>query len=545
MLPRVLAPLLLTASHLLAQAILPAPVAPAENPQTPEKALLGKALFWDEQLSSSRSVACGTCHVFSQGGADPRTQTAAHPGPDGVFGTPDDTRGSPGVGLHDTSGHYAASLRFGVQVQVTPRRAPSVINAAYAQSLFLDGRAGGQFLDPVTGAVVIADGGALESQIASPPVNSAEMGHLGRTWTDIAADLSGLTPLVLAANVPATLQQFVAGRTYDTLFTQVFGSPGVTPVRIIFALAAYERTLISDQSPFDRFLAGRGSLTASQQAGLTVFDSHCATCHTDLNASVLVTGPALDDYRNIGERPTAEDRGRAAITGLAADRGAFRVPGLRNVALRGSYFHRGRQPTLGAVLDFYRRGGDFADNRDPLVANLQGNLTGTDSIHVLALLQSLTDPRVANELPPFDRPTLWSEGAMVPYSFGTGSAGVGREPPRIAAMAPAYLGNPRFAIGVDRVPAGSLGILLLDWALAPVPVQLGGHTLFLELTPQALLLPIAVAAPGPDGAGHTSALFAIPQVPALAGTYFAQWIAFDPEGPWGLASSNALAFTIF
>ena len=74
-----------------AQALPPVRV-PAGNAITPEKALLGKALFWDEQLSSTRTVACGTCHVPSAGGTDPRAAGAVHPGADGVFGTPDDVQ---------------------------------------------------------------------------------------------------------------------------------------------------------------------------------------------------------------------------------------------------------------------------------------------------------------------------------------------------------------------------------------------------------------------------------------------------------------------
>ena len=86
---------LLPSTVVFAQTILPAPLVPAGNPQTAAKALLGKALFWDEQLSSSHSVACGTCHIFSQGGTDPRASSAVNPGPDGIFATDDDANGSP------------------------------------------------------------------------------------------------------------------------------------------------------------------------------------------------------------------------------------------------------------------------------------------------------------------------------------------------------------------------------------------------------------------------------------------------------------------
>src|SRR5688572_7942655 len=84
-------------SALAQQTFFPAPVPPAGNPITQQKALLGMALFWEEQLSTSNTIACGTCHAFSRGGVDPRAGTRAHPGADGVFGTADDVQGAIGV----------------------------------------------------------------------------------------------------------------------------------------------------------------------------------------------------------------------------------------------------------------------------------------------------------------------------------------------------------------------------------------------------------------------------------------------------------------
>src|SRR6185369_15781503 len=134
---------------------LPPPPAPPGNPITPAKVNLGKVLFWDEQLSSSRTVACGTCHRAETGGSDPRSVSglagATAPGPDGTLGTADDITGSPGVVLTDAGGAYDEAAVFGLGVQVTTRHAPSFINAAYAPNLFWDGRARTTFLDPVTG----------------------------------------------------------------------------------------------------------------------------------------------------------------------------------------------------------------------------------------------------------------------------------------------------------------------------------------------------------------------------------------------------------
>ena len=94
----------------------PVPV-PAENPVTEAKRVLGKILFWDEQLSSNDTVACGTCHRPAVGGVDPRIGT--HPGTDA--GTIDDVRGSPGIRSLDQAGSPQRHPIFGDEPQVTPR----------------------------------------------------------------------------------------------------------------------------------------------------------------------------------------------------------------------------------------------------------------------------------------------------------------------------------------------------------------------------------------------------------------------------------------
>lgn len=540
-----LAALGVPAAEAAAQGILPPPPVPAGNPLTPQKALLGKALFWDEQLSSSRSVACGTCHVFASGGSDPRTAAATHPGPDGAFGTPDDLHGSPGVSRHDASGALVGSLLFGAAPQATARKAQSPINAAYGVELFWDGRASDTFRDPVTGAIVLPTGGALESQIAGPPVDAVEMSHLGRTWSDIAADIAPLQPLALADRLPAPLQAFVQGQTYAQLFQQVFGSPGVTPVRIVFAIASYERTLVSDQSPFDLHLAGRGQLGPSAAAGLFEFQGLCMSCHTDIAATVLNTGPVLHDYRNVGVRPLAEDLGRAAITNVPQDSGKFRVPGLRNVALRAPYFHTGGMATLADVIDFYARGGDFHQNQDVLVGSIPGQVSAQDIVDLLAFLDSLTDPRVAAEQPPFDRPRLWSEGAHVPAVFGAGTPGTGGRVPRAVAPVPPFAGNARFTVGLDRVPAGLVHFVAFDTAARTAPFVVLGQNVWLLLTSDFALVGRGLTAgTGADGIG--SFTFAIPPGPGLVGVQvYGQWLVGDPQGPSGLSVSDAFSLAVF
>ncbi|MCC6783916.1 MAG: hypothetical protein IT457_13820 [Planctomycetes bacterium] len=523
--------------------ILPPPPVPSGNPLTAAKAMLGKALFWDEQLSSSRSVACGTCHSFARGGSDARSMNAIHPGFDAVVRTGDDIHGSPGVVRHDAQGRFVRDPLFGIRPQVTGRKAPSPINAAYAVELFWDGRASAVFRDPLSGQVVLPASGALESQIAGPPVSEAEMGHLGRSWADIAADLAPLTPLALADRVPVALAAFVQGQTYASLFQQVYGSPGVTPLRVIFAIASYERTLISDQSRFDLSLVNQGTLTPQESRGLLKFRGLCAGCHSDVQPSVLSTGPVLHEYRNVGVRPGLEDRGRELVTGDPLDRARFKVPGLRNVALRGPWFHNGSRATLAAVLDFYALGGGFTN--DPLVINIPGQLSVQDRADIVAFLGALTDPRVANELPPFDRPRLWSEGANVPAVFGAGNAGSGGFVPSSVAVLPAFGGNAACTLAVDRVLGGSGQALLFDLLASGTPSLVLGQNVHLAMSPFlfAVAMPRPAQGVGP-GNGFAQHRLAIPS--GFAGTtLYGQWLTLDPQGPNGMAISDAFALPLF
>lgn len=383
--------------------VLPAvPPVPTENPLTPEKALLGKLLFWDEQLSADNGVACGTCHQPFAGGADPRSfdSDSVNPGLDGLFGTDDDIRGSLGVVRQECGGDLIDDGVFFPARQVTRRRAPTVIGAAFETLLFVDGRASDTFADPLTGDVVIPFGGALESQALGPILSSAEMSCVGRTWDDVTSKLEVVAPLSLASALPADLDAAVAQHSsYTTLFEAAFGTPEITPVRIAFALASYQRTLVPDQTPFDFWLDGQfTALNDDETQGALFFIDQCAICHG---------GPTLanDDFHNIGVRPSDEDLGRALVTGLPDDRGRFRTPALRNIGLRAPYFHHGGADTLLEVVQFYNDGGDFLDDIDPAIVPLG---LPEEAVALLAgfMETALTDPRVEAELPPFDRPLL-------------------------------------------------------------------------------------------------------------------------------------------
>jgi len=225
------------------------------------------------------------------------------------------------------------------------------------------------------------------------------------------------------------------------------------------AIQLYESTLISNDSPFDRFMEGNSNaLTVQQQQGMALFNQACVFCHggaETTNASVrnleqlrlrrmaVGSGQAVYDnaFYNIGVLPTGEDLGvggkdpfgnplsesRLAALGLfkqllseeanipvAADEritadGAFKTPGLRNIELTAPYFHNGGQLTLRQVVDFYNRGGDFAqnniDNADIGIRPL--NFTEDQKTSLVAFMKSLTDDRVRYERAPFDHPQLF------------------------------------------------------------------------------------------------------------------------------------------
>lgn len=320
-------------------ALPPVPV-PPENPITEPKRVLGKILFWDEQLSTANVVACGSCHIPGRAGADPRQ--ARHPGDDLILNTPDDIVASPGIIRSDAQNDFERDPLFALGPQITGRAANSPVNAAFAPLLFWDGRASGRFVDPQTGAEAIAQGGALESQAVQPPLNNVEMAHADFDWEDMVEKLGRVRPLDLATNLPADVAAVLDSTpTYAELFEAAFGDSTISARRIAFAIATYERTLISDQAPWDRFVAGdQTALTPQQVRGLNALQaSNCTVCHTP----PLFTN---NTFRNIGLRPPNEDTGRMEVTGQPGDLGRFKVASLRNVDLKRTFMHNGQFTTL-------------------------------------------------------------------------------------------------------------------------------------------------------------------------------------------------------
>ncbi len=515
------------------------PVAPVGNEVTAAKAYLGKTLFWDEQLSSTRTVACGTCHRPAAGGSDPRTaanpQGSRNPGFDQMFGTADDVFGSPGVPQNQANGTYVFDPVYGFDLQVTGRRSPSYLNAGYARNgLFWDGRASDAFRDQLTNNVLLPSRAALESQSAGPPLSSAEMAHNGRSWSDVAARVQVSKPLALATDLPSGLTAWIGNRSYPELFQEAFGSTEVTPAKIAMAIGTHERTLFSDQTPFDKSNASIEQMTQSEQNGLSIFiGANCNVCHS---------GPLLtnNQYHNIGVRPINEDRGRSAVTGNSDDDARFKTPNLRNVELHAPYMHNGRFATLEEVVDFYDRGGDFqeAPNFENGIIRVL-NLSPQEKADLVAFMKRpMTDVRVKNELPPFDRPKLFTESARVPLITGTGRAGSGAITPQITALSPPLVGNPNFTVSVSRALGNSPAVLVISDTDPGVGTSIPATGTLFRGT--------ANTQNTGSGNGWASITVPIPNSASVSGqTFYARWYITDQAAANGFSVTQAAQFTVF
>lgn len=153
------------------------------------------------------------------------------------------------------------------------------------------------------------------------------------------------------------------------------------------ALAAFERTLISGNSPYDQYVYQNkpNALTASQKAGMLLFNSDslaCSKCH----AGFLLTNQG---FENNGLYEVYPDSGRIRLTMNPTDRGKFKVPTLRNIAKTAPYMHDGSLPNLAAVIEHYASGGANHPNKNPLIGGFV--LTETEKANLKAFLESLTD----------------------------------------------------------------------------------------------------------------------------------------------------------
>jgi cytochrome c peroxidase len=179
------------------------------------------------------------------------------------------------------------------------------------------------------------------------------------------------------------LQKLSSIPEYPNLFNKAFGSAEITDQRLFYALTQFMVMLVSSESKYDKYIKGEISLSSDEQAGLELFNQHCATCHSS---------PLLTDYsfRNNGLSLHPDDIGRERITLNSADRGKFKVPSLRNIALTFPYMHDGRFSTLEEVIDHYRIGIVESETIDPLLAN-GISLSSSEKEKLITFLHTLSD----------------------------------------------------------------------------------------------------------------------------------------------------------
>ena len=509
------------------------PFSPPENPPIAQRQILGKILFWDEQLSSDNTMSCGTCHIPSHAGNDPRV--AVNPSYDNLFMTEDDVLGSPGMIQTDENGEYLRSVLYELLPQVTDRRSMPNFIGPYSANLFWDGRAEGIYVDPVSEEVLSSVGvAATEIQALVPLMNDIEMAHQNRTWPELLGKLGDIRPLALASNLPQDMLDAIEQYpSYPELFEQAFGTPEITPGRIGFAIANYQRTLVPDQSPWDLWNDGdEKAMTQDQLDGYFLYrETRCNDCHTAPFFTSL-------DFAVDGVRPVVEDMGRAGITGANPERGAFKMGTLRNAGLRDRFMHTGGLQTLDDVFDFYgHRNGHqpFADNLDFRLLTPISIDTADEELIKIFINEALTDPRLANEEFPFDRPTLHSElpqqNPMIVPGGNPGSAG---HLPRMIAVVPPNIGNTGFKVGLDFALGGAQA-----WVAISTSQPTDGRVAQDELIGPITLNGMSA------GDGYGTMFYPLDDSSLDGETFYMQWIIADPNAPDGFARSNIARVTPF
>ena len=287
------------------------------NPLTPEKVALGQMLFFDPRLSGSGVISCASCHNPALGWSD---------------------------ALPKGLGHMGGRLG---------RRTPTIIDVAYGEPYFWDGRAA-----------------TLEDQAKGPLTSAKEM------------NMSAEAAISRLESIPG----------YVAAFDRAFPGRGVTLDTFAAAVASYERTVVSGTAPFDKWVAGdEQAVSVAAKRGFVLFNgkANCAVCHSGWRMSD-------DGFHDIGLPGT--DRGRAAIApGIVQLEHAFKTPTLRNINQRAPYMHDGSMPTLAAVIDHYDHGFEHRDSLDSQIHPL--GLTSEEKADLLAFLDTLTSVDVPAVVP--------------------------------------------------------------------------------------------------------------------------------------------------
>ncbi|MFK7740603.1 MAG: cytochrome-c peroxidase [Planctomycetota bacterium] len=542
---------------------------PQPNPATPylkDRINLGKALFWDEQVSTSNTMACGTCHKPESGGIDPRrpgkTFNAFGQLVLGSFGTiPQSQPGGPGTPIDYG---FTAPPSNQATRGITPIHVPTMIGAYMFRRQFWGLTAGPQF-NFSGGGVLFPDWSALENQAVGPPTNEIEMGHQNLAWATgvLERKLNQEQPLALA--VPGTIPSSIPGwwmlTSYHKVFDIVFSASanpaiaapqGVTRERFAMALASYMRTLIPDQAPIDT-----GTMTPQEELGFDIFvSSGCAACHSvSGNPTLVMTGGPSGILADPWDNPFSDGQPHNIFfADPSRDIGPIKTPTLRNVGLRTRFFHDGLgrviagapNNTLPDIVDFYDLDQDPAAGGPGGPFELRSLLTPSPTLTpgernaVIAFLRNaLTDPRVAGATPPFDRPKLYTDAFPFRSNITRPSTAGGLWRPRMISDVPPLVekvggpswwkvgvGSQNASFGAPIIPPGSVATLWMgnsDTAAGPFYLTGASALVNLPTTSQ----------------GFATAHVPVPLSATMIGTMaFLQWSVLDPFGTLGFSESS-------
>lgn len=257
----------------------------------------------------------------------------------------------------------------GVRHQKGNRNSPPVTNAAYFHVQFWDGRAP-----------------SLEKQSEGPPQNPVEMSNPSLAQVE---------------------KRLNADSTYRQLFAKAWGPGPITYEMVAKSIASFERTVVAGNSPFDQWKYGHDEKAVSPavKRGFVVFTSankgNCAACHLVGDQYALFTD---NKFHNVGigaDFSQIIDPGLFAVTHQESDRGLFKTPSLRNIAMTAPYMHDGSLKNLKDVMDFYIGAGNSNANLDKQIHALDF-LTGQEREDLLAFLNSLTCEMPPDVGPPYD-----------------------------------------------------------------------------------------------------------------------------------------------
>ena len=330
--------------------------APPGNQPSSAKAALGKLLFWDPILSGSKDVACAACHHPKFGYAE----------------NLDISIGVNGVGLGN-----ARQFAFPNSIPFVKRNSQTILNTAF-NGIDSQGR-----YNPSTAPMfwdLRAQG--LEAQALLPIKTLEEM--RGHAYSEEDA-------------LDTVVSRLRAVPEYRLLFTRAFGSDAaISAENLGKALAAFQRTLLANNSPFDRYMRGDpGAMTGAQIQGMRRFErAGCANCHS---------GPMFSDYQ-LHVLAIPDNRKLPESDQGANQTYAFRTASLRNLAYTAPYMHSGVFRTLDDVLDFYddarrrpRNRNVGRDQLDPLLRRLRG--VDDSEEEIIEFLSALNDDSFDRTIP--------------------------------------------------------------------------------------------------------------------------------------------------